>query len=276
MSTSSAERAIDQIRKSVYQERNLCPGIGCRSIYYKRSDEICIGRDKTEQLMKELGLYVRKPSKYVRTTKAGARTFDNLLVEKDVTGINQVWQADMTYYIHGKKKYYIMLITDVYSQRIVGHGAYKRAFAENFDEVLRRAIKGRKREGYTLEKLIHHSDGGSQYDSTVYMKTCKRNKIKQSMCYYSWENPYAEKSNDLIKNMYLSYWKPSGDSEIVEALDMAVDNHNRYQVKDSLGKLPPIDFEKTLLSGQDKTSLELKLKPRQPRTKLNRLNLNYN
>ena len=204
-----------QIDELASAERKGCPGKGVRSIYYDNPDAFPEGRDKAEQTLYELGYRLPSKQKYVRTTDAGLRKFDNLLVNKKVTGINQVWQSDMTYYQHGNKTFYSIFITDVYSQRIIGQGAFDKAYASNFLIVLNRAIKLRLKEGHSLEGLIHHSDGGKQYESGIYVKKCRDHKIKQSMCYYSWENPYAERTNGLIKNRYLSFWKPRSISLLV-------------------------------------------------------------
>ena len=89
------------------------------------------------------------------------------------------------------------------------------------------------------------------------------------MCYYSWENPYAEKTNDLVKNRYLKYWKPKTLSELKRCLKKAVEDHNANQQKSRLGNLSPIDFEKKISKldiGQK--DYILKLKPSLPKTKM--------
>lgn len=252
------------------KERSKCPGIGCRSIYKTHADVIPIGRDKCEAYAAALGLYVKRPKRHIRTTKSDKRMFDNLLVNKQVSAVNQVWQADMTYYIKADRWYYIMLITDVYSQRIIGYGAYHQSTAREFREVLKQAVATRRKEGYnTLEGLIHHSDGGRQYEEYKYRKYCKAKGIIQSMCYYSWENPYAEKTNDLIKGRYLDHWKPQNLQELRACLAKAVEHHNHHQAKKKLSSLSPMEFEWTT---RDQLSNDynyiLNLKPALPRVKM--------
>lgn len=259
------------LKSTVLKQRQVCPGKGCRAIYQDVNEKLPVGRDKFEALMRELGLLVKKPKTYLRTTQAGQRVFDNLLIEKQVNHINQVWQADMTYYKTPQgKNLYIMLITDVYSQRIIGYGAYERAFADNFNTVLKGAIRRRQKEGAVIQNLIHHSDGGKQYEATIYQKTCAKHGIQQSMCYYSWENPYAEKSNDLIKNRYLHFWKPKNLGELRQMLKRAVIHHNQCQRKTTLNNLSPRDFEETLTTAEILSyDYLLKLKPSKPRTRNN-------
>lgn len=258
----------EQLQKMVAKSRGECPGQGCRSIYDDHADQLSIGRDKAELVMRNLGLAIRKPSKYIRTTESGRRLFDNLLVGLKLTGINQVWQCDMTYYITVRKAFYIMLITDVYSQNIIGYGAYERAFSSNFQEVLQKAIRRRKRAGYQVAGLIHHSDGGKQYEAEKYRALCTKMEIRQSMGRFSWENPYAEKTNDLIKSRYLAFWKPTDLKSLRRCVKNAVEHHNSFQKKKALNNLSPLDFEKSCLQNNQVFSpYVLSLRPAQPTKK---------
>lgn len=258
----------DILKKEVFKARLKCPGKGCREIYYEIADQLPIGRDQSIKLMQELKLGVKEKSKYHRTTESGKRIFDNLLTDIIITKLNQVWQADMSYFKVGSKTYYLIFITDVYSQHILGYGAFKRAYSEYFVKVLHQAIELRLSFGDSLSSLIHHSDGGKQYESHLYQKVCSKYNITQSMCYYSWENPYAEKTNDLVKNRYLKYWQPKSFDELEYLLSKAVMDHNGNQKKSVLNRHSPLDFENRIRGREERqVPYRLKLKPRKPRTK---------
>ncbi|MFN3528533.1 MAG: DDE-type integrase/transposase/recombinase, partial [Bacteroidia bacterium] len=170
------------------------------------------------------------------------------------------------------KRFYTMYITDVYSQEIVGYGAYTSNQAENYAEVLLKAIKAQKTK---LNGLIHHSDGGKQYESNVYKALCTKHGIQQSMCMYSYENPYAEKTNDLINNGYLNCWKPKKLQDVRKMQIDAIKDHNLNSKKKRLGRRSPIDFKQLMLQSVDNRVHWLQLKPvnpEQPRNK--RLTLN--
>lgn len=256
------------LKQEVLKARLKCPGKGCREIYHDIANKLPIGRDQAIKLMQEMKLGVREKSKYHRTTVSGKRIFDNLLTNINVTGLNQVWQADMSYFKVGSKTYYLIFITDVYSQHILSYGAFKRAYSEHFVKVLNQAIELRLSYGDSLKSLIHHSDGGTQYESHLYQRTCNKYNITQSMCYYSWENPYAEKTNDLVKNRYLKYWQPESFEELEYLLSKAVMDHNENQKKSALNRRSPLDFENRIRGSKEKQETYcLKLKPRRPRTK---------
>ncbi|RYY42590.1 MAG: hypothetical protein EOO06_20955 [Chitinophagaceae bacterium] len=256
--------------------RQKSPSKGCRSMYERFGSSLPIGRDKSIGLLMDLGFRVKHPKRYGRATQSGTREFPNLLVDKIVTGINQVWQADMAHYLYGDRKYYTMYITDVYSQEIVGYGAYSTNVAANYARVLEQALKRAREYGPPLAGLIHHSDGGKQYESMGYKQLCRKKGIHQSMCMYSYENPYAEKTNDLINNAYLNVWRPKSLSELSKAQRKAVMDHNMNSNKKVLGKLSPLQFKRTLTNSKMNTgNYSLILKPRnpeQPRKKMNSIN----
>lgn len=256
---------VAMIDQQARQQRKGCPTRGCRTMYDNFGEQLSIGRDKTIGVLQDLGYRVRHPKHYGRSTQAGTRPYANLLVDKKVNGINQVWQADMAHYLYGDRKYYTMYITDVYSQEVVGYGTYSSAHAVNFAAVLRRAIARCKPYTGSLDGLIHHSDGGKQYESDVYGKVCRRNHILQSMCKYSYENPYAEKTNDLINNRYLNIWRPKGLEAIRKCQHKAVQDHNQMNRKKALGKLPPVEFRVRLLNQTLPAEPHvLELKPKNP------------
>lgn len=258
---ASSRSTLIQIIPDVISARKGRPTKGCRSIYEDVGYKWPIGRDKSVELLIDAGLGVRYPKKYTRATQAGNREFANLLVNKTVTSTNQVWQADMAHYLVGDKRFYTIYITDVFNQEIVGHGAYTSNYAENYAEVLMRAINAQKTP---LDGLIHHSDGGKQYESTVYKGTCARYGIEQSMCMYSYENPYAEKTNDLINNGYLNCWKPTNIKDLELKQSQAVRDHNLNSKKKRLKGRSPLQFRALLNRYYNTPIYQLELKPRNP------------
>ena len=72
--------------------------------------------------MRSEHLLVPKKKKYHKTTnsKHWMRKYPNLVKEVAINRPEQVWVADITYLQVKKKHYYLHLITDAYSKRIVG------------------------------------------------------------------------------------------------------------------------------------------------------------
>lgn len=266
--SDTCSNLLFKILPDVVVARKRRPTKGCRSIYEDNGHRWPTGRDKSIALLIDAGFGVRYPKRYSRATQSGTREFGNLLVNKVVTNINQVWQADMAHYIVGDKRFYTIYITDVFSQEIVGHGAYVGNQAENYVDVLLRGIKSQKT---SLLGLIHHSDGGKQYESTVYKNTCKAYGIEQSMCMYSYENPYAEKTNDLINNGYLYCWKPTSIQELKTRQTQAVRDHNSNSKKKRLLGKSPLEFRSFLKANYNNLNQRLELKPKNPTQPRNRI-----
>ena len=117
-----------------------------------------LGRDRFEAFCFENGFKVPvKRSAHRTTNSLGVTRFHNLLRDYKVTGINQVWVSDITYYRIGEKFYYLTFILDLYSRYIVGHSTSTDLSTENTTlPALRMALKGRP----VCKGLIIHSDGG--------------------------------------------------------------------------------------------------------------------
>lgn len=261
VSAHVVQLASSELRKA----RRSCPSKGCRSMYDDFGDCLPFGRDKSIQLFMQMGYRVKYLKRFGKATQSGTREFPNLLVEKDIDGLNQVWQADMAHYLYGDTKLYTIYITDVYNQEVVGFGAYSTNFAANYAEVMSQAIKRARSAGHSLKGLIHHSDGGKQYESVLYKDLCARNQISQSMCMYSYENPYAEKTNDLINNGYLNIWRPKSLKALKDNQSKAVADHNTNRRKKALKKMSPLQFKKLVLNNhKTEPNYTLHLKPRRP------------
>lgn len=96
------------------------PGCGVEKMYYTLKPEF-IGRDRFIDEMMSAGYRVKKTKNRIKTTFPGYYKYPNLIEGSRVTGINQVWQSDITYMLVGGEFYYAVFIIDVYSKRIVGY-----------------------------------------------------------------------------------------------------------------------------------------------------------
>ncbi|MBK8820618.1 MAG: hypothetical protein IPN49_16605 [Saprospiraceae bacterium] len=72
------------IKDLLHQIRENHPTMSCRAMYYKINPST-MGRDKFEQMCKELGFIVEKRIKNCRTTDStGVTRFDNLLTDLEL------------------------------------------------------------------------------------------------------------------------------------------------------------------------------------------------
>ena len=103
-----------------------------------------------------MGIKKRKYSqefKYITTTnsKHNNKIYSNLIKDKELTGINQVWCADITYIRILNGFVYLAAIIDIYSRKIVGYAIGKTLSPKLAIAALNMAIATRK-----TDNLIHH------------------------------------------------------------------------------------------------------------------------
>ena len=106
----------------IAEVRQTHPSMGLRTLY-ERFEPEGIGRDAFIALGVRHGLVI-EPPKGPRTTFAHpSAIYPNLCVDKKLTGVNQLWSSDITYFLIGDQWHYLTFIMDVYSRRIIGYHA---------------------------------------------------------------------------------------------------------------------------------------------------------
>lgn len=117
----------------------------------------------------------------------------------------QLWVADITYLPTQNGGSYVSLVTDAYSRKIVGYYVDDNMRTQSVKRAFISALRLRQSE----EKLIHHSDRGSQYCSKEYQDIHKKHLVTCSMSdgYDSYQNALAERVNGILK-MELLLRKP--------------------------------------------------------------------
>ncbi len=158
-------RARDlEAKQSVYvgfmaEVRVMHPGMGLRTMHEHFRPE-GIGRDAFIALGLAEGFRLAVVRNHVRTTwSVKNRRYRNLLGGRRFTGVNQVWSSDLFYFQLDGRHYYVVLIMDVYSRRIVGHNVADNMRAENNVAALRMALTLRGMANFG-QALVHHSDRG--------------------------------------------------------------------------------------------------------------------
>jgi putative transposase len=241
-----------QLLNMIHQVREDHPSMGCRDLYYKLAPEF-IGRDAFEEFCRENGMMSRISRNYRRTTdSSGVKRFDNLVEQTLVSGINQVWTSDITYYEVGDRFCYITFIQDAYSRRILGHSVSQSLHTEHTTlPALQMAIKNRKNTDLT--GLIFHSDGGGQYYARDFLRVTVGKGIRNSMCIYPWENGKAERLNGVIKNNYLRHRNIRSFKELKDQVDQVVLLYNIGKPHIRLSRNSPVAFEEKILLLQQQT-----------------------
>jgi transposase InsO family protein len=236
----------ERIEEMVREVRKDHPRMGSRPMYYKLGIR-GVGINKFERIMSEIGLGVIRKKKRIITTHSNPfqKHYPNLTYGKKLNGINQLWVSDITYWVGLRETYYITMMQDVYSRRLLGYQANNNMYTENNVNVLSQSMHIRKASRY--EDLVHHSDKGSQYGSGEYINKLKKAGIDISMAGNSIENPYAERLNGIIKNDYLAFEQIFDLASLNKALDRAVWLYNYERPHSELKYMTPIEYERQLV-----------------------------
>jgi transposase InsO family protein len=228
-----------QLLSIVMQIRREYPSLSARQMYFMLCP-VHLGRDRFEAFCFRNGFKIEKKRSFRRTTNSwGVTRFPNLLPDVQLTGINQVWVSDITYYQIGERFFFLTFIMDLYSRRIVGYSASENLLTENTTlPATEMALATRA----VASKLVFHSDGGGQYYCKEFVELIRRHAIRSSMAETVYENAFAERLNGLIKNDYLRYYNPTDFKELLKQLTRAVRNYNS-KPHSELERLSPIDYE---------------------------------
>ena len=224
------------------QTREIHPGMGLRTMYDMLQPD-GIGRDAFIALGLQQGFRLKAIEKQTRTTfSIKSHRYGNLLAEKKFTDVNQLWSSDITYVFCMDKFYYLVMIMDVYSRRIIGYSLADNMRADNNLNALKMALNFRGIDDYH-QQLIHHSDKGSQYASDIYTQTLDAYGIRISMCEEVYENTHIERVNETIKNQYLSRMDIQNQTDLNKKVREVIETYNTKRPHKSLMGMTPAGYE---------------------------------
>jgi putative transposase len=203
------------------------------------------------RLMREDNLLCVRRRKFVLTTgsKHRRKVYPNLARQIVLTGIDQLWVADMTYIRLREEFVFLAVMLDAYSRRVIGWALDRTMVDDLTLSALRMALSRR----VVAPGLVHHSDRGSQYASGDYTDLLKQNGIEISMSRKGnpWDNAACEsfmktlKYEEVHRNEYRDLIEAR--SAIREFLEKI---YNQKRLHSALGYVPPAEFEVNLAMQQ--------------------------
>lgn len=225
--------------------RRELPGLGLHKLYkciYQplRTNNIKMGRDRLNTLMRNHGLLITIKRRGIRTTNSNHvfRRYPDLAKDLEVMRSEQLWVSDITYICISYDFNYLSLITDAYSKKIMGYCLHPYLTNEGTINALNMAIKSRTGSEFPL---MHHSDRGVQYCSYDYVKVLNKEKINISMTQNgeAYENPIAERINGILKTEFDLGRVFKSRTEALLAVKMAIEAYNNVRPHMSCGYLTP-------------------------------------
>ncbi len=235
----------DLVLKEVLRVKNSHPAMGARKMHdilqpFLLDHQIKLGRDGLFDLLAAHRLLVKKHKRRVQTTWSShwLRKYANLIRGFEPTAPNQLWVSDITYWKIKNKNTYITFITDAFSHKIVGYHLAETMETIESVQALNMALKSL---GGPESQLIHHSDRGVQYCSSMYVNRLQDYQIQISMTENGdpLENAIAERVNGIIKEEYLHYYSVTSTKQGKEMLKKTVLLYNQERPHLSIDNLTP-------------------------------------
>lgn len=222
-----------------------CPAYGYRRVTRELERQGWkVNHKRVLRIMRDHSWLCRLVRHRPRTTQSDHRlsVFSNLLPEAEITALDQVWVADITYIRLQHEFIYLAVILDAYSRRVVGWNLSRRLDVSLTLLALESALQSRQ----IPPGVLHHSDRGVQYAAQDYVARAKEAGMIQSMSRKGRprDNPQAESFFRTLKveQVYLSEYLDFEDAyrQIGRFLNQV---YNQERLHSKLGYLPPAEFE---------------------------------
>jgi len=197
------------------------------------------------RIMREDSLLAIRYRKFILTTDSQHEheVYVNLAARMTLTGVDQLWVADITYIRLQVEFVFLAVVIDRYSRKVIGWALDRSLQARVAVTALRDAVARRS----PLPGVVHHSDQGIQYACADYVDELKANRMLPSMSRPA--NPYDNAACE-------SFMKTLKQEEIYcrqyrnfEELDLNLEEfiehyYNRQRLHSALGYRTPEEFER--------------------------------
>ena len=205
---------------------------------------------KVRRLMREDNLVAIRRRKFVVTTDSDHRfhVHPNLAQSLELTSINQLWVADLTYLRLEQEFAYLAVVLDAYSRRVVGWTLGRTLGVSLTLEALEKAIADRQPK----PGLVHHSDQGVQYACQRYVDRLESCGVVLSMSRQGrpWENGRCESFIKTLKHEELDARQYRTLEELRDHVTEFIEQiYNLRRLHSALDYQSPIEFEKQHESG---------------------------
>jgi putative transposase len=210
-----------------------------------------VNHKRVRRIMREDNLLCLRRRKFMVTTDSNHKlpVHPNLAAEMELSGIDQLWIADITYIRLEIEFVFLAVVLDAYSRRVIGWALERTLEDELTIAALRMAVGRRAPVTGLMPDLVHHSDRGSQYASGDYTNLLKDHKIRISMSGKG--NPYDNATcESFMKTLKYEEVYRQDYRDLAEArscIEQFLEKvYNQKRLHSALGYRPPVEFEHSL------------------------------
>ena len=183
--------------KQVYENSNQI--FGAKKIHaVLRERGVIVSCKMVGDLMQEMNLFsIRNGAKKNYKKIEYDKKVDKVKLQFSAKTPNQTWVSDTTCFRLKGRKYYICVIIDIYSRKIVSYKISQKHSAQLLTAAFRLAYSERKPE----KGLVFHSDRGTQYTAFAFRKLLKACHVTQSF------SPTARPCHNAVMESFFSSMK---------------------------------------------------------------------
>ena len=203
-----------------------------------------VNHKRVSRMMREDNLLAVQPKAFVSITDSdhALEVYLNLARRMHLSGIDQLWVADITYIRLQVEFVYLAVILDGYSRKVVGWKLDRTLTSRLAVDALQQAIELR----HPLAGLVHHSDRGVQYASAEYIAILKQHGMVPSMSRPA--NPYDNASCESFFKTLKREEIYANEYEDLEHLHDHIEEfieryYNQKRLHSALGYRTPEKFE---------------------------------
>ena len=206
-----------------------------------------VNHKRVLRLMRVDNLLCLRKRKFILTTDSKHKLpiYPNLAQDMVLTGINQLWVADITYVRLQVEFVFLAVLLDAFSRSCVGWALQRSLETTLVLEALRMALKQRRpRPG-----LVHHSDRGVQYAANDYTDQLEAHGIRISMSRRGnvYDNALAESFIKTLKYEEVYRTEYHNLEEAKASMQQFLEKvYNQKRLHSALGYRSPREFEKSL------------------------------
>jgi putative transposase len=218
-----------------------------------------VNHKRVARIMREDNLLCLRKKKFaVVTTDSshGLRVYPNLAGGMELTRLNQLWIADITYIRLEREFVYLAVVLDAYSRRVIGWALDRTLEADLAMAALKTALQRRSLSG----ELTHHSDRGVQYASGDYTGLLKDRGVRISMSRKGnpYDNAACESFMKTLKyeEVYRQEYRDLADAHA--SIERFLEKiYNGRRLHSALDYCPPAEFERSLMAASTSPDQQL-------------------